>query len=374
MESIVAFILATYAVFCFAMLYTWQTWQAKPIYADVKKIGSIAVIIPVRNEAQNISQLLEDLEKQLLAKEYYEVLVVNDQSTDNTAELVKNFMESCKMKLRLINLSEDLIHTSPKKRAITKAIEETDATYIITTDGDCRVPNTWLESIFSHFLLYNPLFISAPVGFHSLNSSNFWQNLWNRAQQIEFSSLIISGAIAIRWGKPNMCSGANIAYKKEAFLNVNGYEGNEQLASGDDEFLMHKIAKNNARDIHYLKSKKAMVFTDSIPTLAAFYQQRKRWASKWTAYTTPWPKIVAVFIFMVNVASIIALFNGYWLPFFSRIWVEFLLLGTVQLFFGRISNILYVPLIQLAYPFYVVFFGLMSSNKKTYIWKDRNLK
>ena len=226
----------------------------------------------------------------------------------------------------------------------------------------------------SHFLIYKPLFISAPVGFHAVKSEDFWANLWNRAQQIEFSSLIVSGAVAIRWGKPNMCSGANIAYKRETFLAVNGFEGNDQLASGDDEFLMHKIANLNPRHIHYLKSKKVTVFTDALPTLGAFYQQRKRWASKWTAYTSIWPKAIAIFIFLVNLASIIALFKGYWLPFISRIWVEFLLLGAIQVFFGRISNILYVPLIQLVYPFYVVFFGMASLGNKNYIWKERTLR
>ena len=331
------------------------------------------MLIPVRNEAGNILELLSDLEKQTLPIENFEVWVINDASTDETAQLVFDFTKGTRLNLFLINLEETERNHSPKKRAITQAITQVNGEIIVTTDGDCRVGPDWLLSIAQFFEVQKPVFVSAPVLFLSRPKSGFWSDLWTEIQQIEFASLIVSGAVSMKMGFANMCSGANIAYLKSAFEEVNGFAGNEHLASGDDEFLMHKMVKAFPGRVKYLKSERAAVKTYPQESLKSFFHQRKRWAGKWSSYELQSPKVMAIFIFFANASWIYAVFAGNWLLFFSKLWPEFLFLGTAILIYRRIALFFTIPFVQLIYPFYVVFFGLTSLGKRSFIWKNRDL-
>ncbi len=335
---------------------------------------TISVIIPVRNEEKNIIALLEGLQNQSLAYPKFEVIIANDSSTDSTATLVNNFISTSELDLKLINLPEIEGNASPKKRAITHCVESAKGEIIVTTDGDCVVKQNWLETILDYFEVHKPVFLSSPVFFSSKKHSSLIQNAWLYFQQIEFASLIVSGAVSIKKGVPNMCSGANIAYLKKAFYAVKGFEGNESIASGDDEFLMHKMSHTFPNQVHYLKSRDAIVLTDALPNWGSFFRQRKRWASKWSYYQSLSPKLMALFIFSSNLAFCIALFTGDTLLVLMKIWPEFLFLGATLVFFGKIRLILWIPLLQLIYPFYVLLFGLSSLGKKEYVWKNRTLK
>src|SRR5690606_26866381 len=122
-----------------------------------------------------------------------------------------------------------------KKAAIETGIELAQGTWIACTDGDCRLSPLWLHSFSQMIYDRQPKFISGPVLYHPV------QTLWQQVQALEFSALIGMGAASIGLQNPTMCNGANLAYEKDAFLLVNGFAGNEQVPSGDDEFLLHKI-------------------------------------------------------------------------------------------------------------------------------------
>src|SRR5213075_2078285 len=121
-------------------------------------------------------------------------------------------------------------------------------------------------------------FISGPVKLEEGNS------LFGKMQVTEFASLIGTGAASIGFGMPNMCNGANLAFEKAAFVAVNGYAGNDKIASGDDEFLMHKIHSQFPGSVCFLKNPKAIVRTNVQQSLSGFLSQRIRWASKWKFY------------------------------------------------------------------------------------------
>ena len=189
----------------------------------------ISLIIPARNEETNIGKLLAALSNQSYPKELTEIIVVDDHSTDNTATIVQQFPFA-----KLIQLKEDAIN-SYKKKAIEKGIAEATGELIVTTDADCNVNPGWLRAINSSF---SDESVKMSFGAVRIQSD---QTIFSRLQALEFSSLIGSGASTAAFGFPTMCNGANLAFTKEAFLQTNGYTGNEQIASGDDEFLMRKI-------------------------------------------------------------------------------------------------------------------------------------
>src|SRR5690606_25936260 len=143
----------------------------------------------------------------------FEVIVMNDQSTDRTAAVVEEFQKHSPLRLRLYHLGESENNTSPKKRAISEALKVASGRYIVTTDGDCAAEEGWLRAYLNAFTHTGAVFISAPVTFFGpQRGAGLWSKVWNHLQTVEFASLIGSGACSMALGFPNMCSGANIGY------------------------------------------------------------------------------------------------------------------------------------------------------------------
>jgi cellulose synthase/poly-beta-1,6-N-acetylglucosamine synthase-like glycosyltransferase len=366
-------LLIIYALFCLGLFLYWLIWKSEKNNIHINNPKHISVLIPVRNESENIVDLLTDLEKQSLNKYYFEVLVIDDSSTDSTVKLVEDFILHSDLNLKLISLPEDHSIRSPKKRAIRTAIKLAAGEIIVTTDGDCRVGKDWLVTYSAFFERKEAVFVSAPVLFLESKRKGFFHSLWAKIQQIEFASLIVSGAVSMKAGFPNMCSGANIGYLKTAFFEVDGFEGNDHLASGDDEFLMHKMVKAFPGKVNYLKSEAAVVKTFPLPDLKSFYNQRKRWAGKWYDYQMDSPKWVAGFIFFTNLSCIYVGLTGNYELLLIKLLPEFLFLSLAIAMYKNMILLIIIPFVQLIYPFYVVFFGFTSLLKRNYNWKNREL-
>jgi cellulose synthase/poly-beta-1,6-N-acetylglucosamine synthase-like glycosyltransferase len=368
-------LICAYAVFTGFLIYFWTRLKSSPHRTSPFRTR-LSVIIPVRNEADTIGQLIEDLNDQRYTSSLFEVLVVNDSSTDDTAQIVKSYVHKSTFHLKLIDLPAEANPVSPKKRAIDTALREATGELIVTTDGDCRVGPDWLSSIVETYQTQGAKIISGPVTFTRE------QTLFDHLQTVEFSSLIGSGASSLAAGKATMCNGANLAYEKKVFDEVGGFTGNEMLASGDDEFLFHKIAQRYPDGTYFLKDRRAIVQTTPHRRWEDFFRQRKRWASKWKHYKNPVSIAIAVFVFAANAALILLLLlalGGYisWplagLLFLIK-WVpEWFFIGKVLRFLKKKSAIWYIPLVQLVYPFYVTLFGLVAQ-KPTYVWKGRELR
>lgn len=384
MELVLVFIpLILYVFFLIYALIIWLSMDN-----SIKKTDSylfqekITVLIPVRNEAATIRLLLEDLNEQSLSPSQFEVIVLDDYSTDETASLVRSFFPQARFPLRIIQpIPTPFSRYSPKKQAITQGVAAAEGTIILTTDGDCRVGPRWVEAYARFYAQTKAVFVAGPVTFASPNLSPLATKINTWMQVVEFASLIGSGACAIAVKKPNMCSGANLSYTKEAFHAVNGYQGNEEIASGDDEFLLHKMAAHFPENFFFIKNQDAIVETAAHQNWASFYHQRKRWASKWKQYQSILPTVLAIFIFWVNVSSIYLVINGLLHDFWgigsfllSSRWIfEGIFLTFILQFLKKKRAIPFIPLVQLIYPFYVLFFGIIVQKKSSYIWKDRSM-
>lgn len=368
------FLVASYALFTLAL---WWFWTKIPSPGTFNTISStkISVIVPVRNEVAHIDALLNDLDRQTYPTELFEVWIVDDESSDGTPTLVRKFAKKASISLKIITLPATSAVSSPKKRAIQAAIFQATGELIVTTDGDCRVGSDWLLSIAECYQATRAKLISGPVTFTAEDT------LTDHLQTVEFSSLIGSGAAAIAAGSPSLCNGANLAYEKKTFKEVSGFTGNEHLASGDDEFLMHKIAARYPGSVQFLKDPRAIVRTVPHSSWQEFYRQRKRWASKWKHYKNPVSIALALYVFACNAILIAGLGLGMfgflsWPQVFvillTKSVPEWFFIGGVLSFLQKQKSFIYIPLVQLIYPFYVTFFGL-AVQKPTYIWKDRRL-
>lgn len=371
-------ILLLYAIFNAALAFTWVRMQP---FVPLKTAAttSLSVVIVVRNEAATIGLLLDDLNRQTLPAARFEVLIADDGSTDGTLERVTQFIPQAQYSLRIFPLATDDTTLSPKKKGITEAIRLAKGELIVTTDGDCRVSIHWLALLEEFYRTRQARLISAGVAFTQEKS------LFEKLQTVEFASLIGSGACALQWGFPTMCNGANLAYSKVVFAEVGGFSGIDHLASGDDELLMHKIGERYPGQLYFLKHPASVVHTQAQPSLSRFYQQRKRWASKWKAYRDVRISLLAIFIFLSNVGLIVAAglcltgryaFSTFILQAAVKFLAEFIPLALFIRYLQpprqSIRRIALLPLVQVLYPFYVVFFGL-AAQRKGFVWKGRKM-
>jgi cellulose synthase/poly-beta-1,6-N-acetylglucosamine synthase-like glycosyltransferase len=371
-------ITALYVLLVLALFISWSKIKKHQIDTSIKKDTFLSVIISVRNEKINIQNLLNDLNVQDYPFLNFEVIVVDDYSTDGTAEAAAHFIKNANYKLKVLRLSlssSDAVKAN-KKKAIETGIENSRGELIITTDGDCRVGKSWLSTIQNFYKKNNCEMITGGVAFSDENT------LFKKMQLIEFSSLIGTGAASLNMGYANMCNGANLAYKKEAFYEVGGFKGNSDISSGDDEFLMHKIYKAHPEKVLFLKNNEAIVYTHSKDNLKEFIAQRRRWASKWPFYNSGSVKGLAAFIFLYNLSLVIFLIltiSGMypvWLflaQILLKISVEFVFLRKILGFLEKKIDVLSFLLLEFIYPIYIIFFA-WGSRSRHYEWKGRKLK
>lgn len=365
------FIVFVFVLYGIAILNYWLQWKGIPFYnpGNIKTSVKISVIVAARNEEKNIGQLLQALQEQTYPSALFEVIVVDDHSTDATANIVQQFPI-----VKLIRLKEDGIN-SYKKKAIETGIAAATGELIVTTDADCLPSQKWLKTIAAFKEEKNSVFIAAPVVI-DCNSS-----VLQVFQAMDFMVLQgITGA-AVYKKQLSMCNGANLAYEKRAFDKVNGFDGIDNIASGDDMLLMHKIWKQYPDKVHYLKSKEAIVSTQSMKTWKDFFNQRIRWASKAKHYGDKRIILVLLLVYLFNLSFLVLAIAGffchyYWL-YLAGLWlaktiIEFPFVYSVASFFGKQSLLKYFFFFQPLHIFYTIVSGLFGQFGK-YEWKGRRV-
>lgn len=374
--SVISYIsLILTVLYLFVVLAFIRGWHKLVYYVPKNKVltTKVSVLIAARNEAENIAKTIEDLIAQRYDKELTELVFIDDHSTDDTAEIIRSYASSG---VKLIQLNEDQPLNSYKKKAIQTAIAAASGTLIVTTDADCRMGPDWLSTIVSFYEDHNYKMISSPVTYFEENS------FFERAQTLEFLYLIGLGASTIGNKKPSTCNGANLAYERNAFYEVGGFKGIDDLASGDDELLLHKMAARFENGIGFLKNEAAVVYTHPKATLKEFIQQRKRWASKSTRYKNKSIIVLGVCIWLFNLSILVNLgvgiFNGFYfklalVQLLAKMLVEFIFLYDVTAFAKRKNLLVMLPVLNLMHILYIVYIGI-AGNSGRYNWKDRMVK
>ncbi|TAH08005.1 MAG: glycosyltransferase [Sphingobacteriia bacterium] len=369
------------AAYCGLILVYRYWFRRLKIYEPIRPQPSatyFSIIIPARDEAENISACLNTILQQNYPVAFTEVLVVNDYSTDDTAAIVAEFSLKYPF-IRLINLADHLdgkVINAYKKRAIEIAVAQSKGDWMVTTDADCLLPVDWLFLLDQYIQEKNPVLVAAPVMFTQLKS------VIGIFQSLDFISLQGITAAAVAAGYHSMCNGANLAYEKKAFYAVGQFKGIDHLASGDDMFLMHKIKQQYPARLGYLFSPKVIVETSPMPNWNAFLQQRIRWASKADSYTEKSIFWVLALVYSFNAALLlgvlVAFFTEglwYWVIYFIGIktLVELLFMLSVARFYGLQQTLLYFPLLQPLHIFYTVIAGWLGKFGK-YRWKNRTVQ
>jgi cellulose synthase/poly-beta-1,6-N-acetylglucosamine synthase-like glycosyltransferase len=367
--SIIAVLFITYAVL---IIYFWQAWISIPEFKITSSIPStkISLIIPARNEEENIAALLRSIKEQTYPEESFEVIVIDDNSTDNTVTIVKQFPF-----VNLISLKENSIN-SYKKKAIEIGIAAASGKLMVTTDADCIVQPNWLTTIQNFHQQTNSVFIVAPV---VITSKNSFVQLF---QAMDFMVLQgITGA-SVHREMLSMCNGANLAYEKKAFHSVNGFTDIDHIASGDDMLLMYKIYKQYEGRVQYLKSKEAIVATQPVGTWTEFFNQRIRWASKADKYDDKRIFWVLLIVYVFNLSFLFLLIAGLWNSFYwwgllmllaAKTVIELPFVISIASFFDQKNQLKYFIFFQPVHILYTIAAGWLGKFG-SYEWKGRKVK
>lgn len=339
---------------------------------------SFSIIVPARNEEDSIAFCIESIYNQNYLPHLFEVIVVDDHSTDETSTVVR-LLQQKYSSLKLIRLADEVkgkILNAYKKKAIDIAIPRSAGDWIITTDADCHVGKEWLSSFDSYIQQKDPALVAAPVKF--INTGSFVSVF----QCLDFLSLQGITAAAVSANQHSMCNGANLAYKKESFVAVNGFKGIDNVASGDDMLLMHKIKKQFPGKLGYLFTADAIVSTMPMPDWVSFFNQRIRWASKAEKYDDKSLIYVLVLVYFYNVLLLTLGIMSFWNFFYLKLFVAAVIIKTViELsfmiaiadFYKEKKLLWWFPLMQ---PFHIVYMVVAGWLGKfgSYNWKGRRVK
>lgn len=330
----------------------------------------ISIVLSARNEAAHISKCIDQIEKQNFPKDSFEVIIIDDNSDDETYLIAEAALLKSGITYELIHQP---VHQG-KKHNLSLAIQKARGSVIVTTDADItyRHPN-WLLTVSEYFKTYSPNLLVMPVDFE--NKSGLVETF----QILENLALtgITAGYVGMQ--KPFLCNGANLAFKKSAYEKVNGYESHMHISSGEDVFLLEEIKKINSTSIHYILLRELIVKTAPVHSLTDLFQQRLRWAYK-AKYNPNQFNLFAGFIIMAANLLFLALLvailkKSVIIPYLSifvlsKFVFDFLLLFLASDFLGRVKYIWWLIPFECVYWIYTLIVGIGSLFYKPY-WKGK---
>jgi biofilm PGA synthesis N-glycosyltransferase PgaC len=348
-------VFGVYGMLVMTLVWGWALLGEQPS-ARSTRARKISVVIAFRNEEQNLPALIADLKALDYPRDEVRFILINDQSGDKSVDITTKLVgDDSRFVLKDVAAS-----AGGKKNSITTGISSSDSEIIVITDADCRLPVQWLRSINARFDKAGVRMVVGPVRLAGGTLAS--------VQSMEFATLVGTAGATIRLGRPTMCSAANLAFLRQDFEAVGGFEGNETISSGDDQFLMNKFAGRWEDGVTFLYDTAAVVIARGSSTFSDFISQRLRWAGKWTMTgdASSWLAITILGFHICNIAVVAAwLFGVLSNQLFiglagSKLFVEMIFLFPVCRFLGIRWSWTSFILLQLFYSPYVIAIGFLS--------------
>lgn len=361
-------------LFVYALLLAGyrRRFRSVPIYLPETPVTrSVSVVIPARNEENNISRCINAIRNQDYNGQV-EIIVADDHSTDNTASIAGN------LGARVIPMGSEQNTTTVafKKQALEAGIRHSKCDLILTTDADCIAPHRWIRLMVSRLQEQGAVMVAGPVRMVPD------QSFLSRFQSMDFAILQGITAASVHSGFHDMSSGANLCYLKQAFNQVDGFAGIDDIATGDDMLLMQKFSERYPGQISYAFTPEAIVDTATEPSWGAFLRQRIRWASKARRYRDKRIFRILLLVYLLNLILLVMMATSFLGPdyfvicllaLFLKAMAEWNFVSDILKFFS-LQQLL--PLFPLSQPLHVVYtvlsgtFGQLGPVE----WKGRKVK
>lgn len=373
----VAFLTFIYLILCFVFLVYWRNQKEFNLDPSFVPTTKVSVIVPVRNEEDSLQQCTESILKQNYPTHLFELIVVDDQSDDNTPQILENIKDQ-RLRVMRLGVYKRTTITGSKKKAIAYGISHASGDLMITTDADCIHGENWIQTIVACYQEFKPKLIVAPVLIQKEKT------LLNLFQDADFINSYMVHLAGIRSGLFYLGSGANLAYEKSVFLETDPYANNQYIASGDDLFLIQKVKEKYSGKIYPLKAIEATVQTIGATSVRSFFSQRLRWAGKLKNSSSFNMLLVSSFIWVFRIGlltfTLITLVLEEYTYFYSvlgllfiHFLLDFILIHQSSSFFKRGYILKWILPIEVMYTIYFFVLGLLSWLPIKLEWKDRKI-
>ena len=244
--------------------------RRRPGNANAERVQLVSVVVAARDEAAHIACCLHTLLAQDYPQDCYEIIVVDDGSTDGTGHIVREFSGET-ASVRLLRTEG----SGSKKAALSLGIAEARGEVILTTDADCQVAPGWIRGMLSHF----DDGVGMVIGFSQIGSPSEIKGWRHGYEAVDFTCLMACICGSAGWGHPMAASGQNLAFLREAFFDVGGYEKIMHRASGDDVLLMQAMRRSGRWSIVFANQPATFVRHPVATSWGGLFGQRSRWAS-----------------------------------------------------------------------------------------------
>jgi len=347
----------------------WLTTMPASQYGGLRIVPKFSIIIAYRNESSNIEACMRQLLNQKTTFPF-EIIPVDDHSEDESRKIVESLQkESPLIKATYLSLNQG------KKAAILLGIEKSTGDVIVTLDADIRVGDHWLEALGNHESNTESALTIMPVMLEGETT------LFEKMQVVEFLSIMGTTGGSAMNQDAIMCNGANLAFSKKIFKEVNGFDGNQHLSSGDDMFLLIKLKKTNPKLISYLKNPAAIGWTKPTKDVKSFLNQRIRWASKATNLKDKSIMAAGTVVLLMNAIIVLhALFVAlglksllsFLLVLGIKSFFDWSLYTKVSPFFKKTQDLSVFAFTSLIFPFYCILVPIAGLVYKP-SWKGRDI-
>ena len=324
---------------------------------------TVSVLVPARNEGNNIVACLESLHRQTYPNELFEVIIIDDNSTDNTASVVKDYLRD-KSNFRLIRKRDDGSKPTFKKQALKLALDSVKTEIVMTIDADTVANQRWIELMIAQYGKDTGM-VAGLVTFPGENENN----LFKKIQTLEFAGIVFAGAGSAGNNMPLICNGSNLSYRLKAFQDAGGYDSNIHLPSGDDDLLLQNIHRNTNWKIKYSILPETINYTRPAENLHGFINQRARWASKSLHYPKKWVFLLMLCIYLyylsIPVFGVLAILGIFPLGIFLvglsvKLVTEALVISRALKILGRMDLAKYYLPAQIFQIGYVLVVGILG--------------
>ena len=321
----------------------------------------LSLIIAAKNEEQNIYSLIDSLEKLNYPNENFEVIFVDDNSTDKTAELIQSRISN-KNNYTLITADNKTI--AGKKGALKIGIENAKNNFIVITDADCRPENNWLNEIASVLDYgYDFVFGVAPI----IKGKNLVQKL-SAFENLRNTFLTIA---AVGLNVPYSAAARSFAFRKTSFERLGGYTNTTETLSGDDDLLLREAVKRKML-IGTVIEPDAFVFSAAPKSFEDYFKQKKRHLQTSFHYLLK-QKVFLGFWHLVNLLSFLSILfvflsPVFTLPFAVKLIYDFFIVIKYQHQLGHSFRFYEIIFLQILFEVFIVvnFFNSLSGKTE---WK-----
>ncbi len=360
-------------LYCLLIFYFSYVFQKKrKLYSFIPSLYArkkLSVIIPFRNEENNLPNLIDSLKKINTKNLDVEFIFIDDHSSDRSVEILDKTLHNFPYRAEILQLN---IHEQGKRAALVQGIKRANYEIIVTLDADCQISLEWLRLLGDFHEIFHSRMIIGPV---FLNTK---KTFWSYFMSLEQLSLTASAAATTWAGKPILSSGANMLFFKYDFLNYVQFNA-PNCPSGDDMFFLIYMKKNHRDSIHYIAHPQAYVYTKAPENIKSFINQRIRWVSKSKFIFDRDIIMVAFLVALTNISIllliIMSIFNANLFKWTIAVWFfkslsDYIFLKLAARHFKHEELLAIYCLAQLIYPIFVTFTSIYGNFGK-YYWKHR---